>query len=134
MTEEKDKVKGFREMVEEALAPLDVVITGVELGSEYPFDGKELSFTLQGVVQRREEYRPYTDDEMIDMVGKVIYIDNSKIALVNHTILINDASRGTTERAVTVSGYRGWLTAPELLKRAVFRKTKEKCGVLVSSI
>ena len=134
MTEEKEKVKGFIEMVEEALAPLGVVITGVELGSEYPFDGKELSFTLQGIVQRREEYRPYTDDEMSDMVGKVIDIDNSATALVNHTILINDASRGTIERAVTVSGYRGWLTAPELLKRAVFHDTKKKCGVLVSSI
>lgn len=134
MTEEKDKVKGFIEMVEEALAPLGVVITGAELGSEYPFDGKFFTFTLQGRMKRKEEYRPFTDEELSDIVGKVIDIDNTATALVNNTILINDTSRGTTERAVTVSGYRGWLTAPELLKRAVFHKTKEKCGVLVSSI
>ena len=130
----EEKVKGFMEMVEEALAPLGVVITGVELGSEYPFDGKELSFTLQGVVQRREEYRPYTNEELRDIVGKVIDIDNGATASINHTILVNNTKNGTTERAVVVSGSRKWFTSDDLLERAVFRDTKEKCGVSVSSL
>lgn len=52
----EESKKGFMQKMEEALAPLGVTITGAELGSEYPFDGKELSFTLQGIVTQ-ETYR-----------------------------------------------------------------------------
>ena len=131
----EEKAKGLMEMVEDALAPLGVTVTGAELGSEYPFDGKELSFTFQGVVKREKKYRPYTDDEMNDIVGKVIVVDNLTTAVINHTILINKTKDGITNRAVVVScAKRWWLTSDELLKRAVFRDTKEKCGVLVSSL
>lgn len=46
--------KGFMKKVEEALAPLGITVTGAELGSEYPFDGKELSFTLQGSIKQEK--------------------------------------------------------------------------------
>ena len=130
----EEKVKGFMEMVEEALAPLGVTVTGAELGSEYPFDGKFYTFTLQGVLQRKQEYRPYTNEELSDIVGKVIDIDNGATASINHTILVNNTKNGTTERAVVVSGCRKWFTSDDLLQHAVFHDTKEKCGVLVSSL
>lgn len=52
----EERTKGFMKKVEEVLAPLGIAVTGAELGSEYPFDGKELSFTLQGNITQ-EKYR-----------------------------------------------------------------------------
>lgn len=46
--------KGFMKKLEEALAPLGITVTGAELGSEYPFDSKELSLTLQGTVKQEK--------------------------------------------------------------------------------
>lgn len=50
----EEYTKGFMKKLEEALAPLGITVTGAELGSEYPFDGKELSLTLQGTVKQEK--------------------------------------------------------------------------------
>lgn len=110
---------------EEVLSPLGIRVIGSSHGSGgYPFD--EMMLTMECRVE--EVYRPFNDEEMRELTGRVIDI-NGENALIGGTITVNDTERNVTERCVLLQGYKGYLTPAELLTLGVFHDTGERCGV-----